>query len=93
MAGTYTFSCVADDAFIMKLSNKKNNANDANLQDLLEHETWTSSHYNPNVRVNLTTVEATVTLDTGYYFFKFAHIDSGGTNFMKVMVQMPSLHA
>ena len=90
--GVYRFGVVCDDAFIMKMSSVPNNANPANLQTLLQQETWVGSHWNPYHKVNETKTYSNVTLSQGnYYYFEFINPDYGGDSFFKVLVDMPEL--
>lgn len=66
--GTYRFSAVADDDFLMVFSSVKNNANPANLVPLLTQEHYSNNHYNPFVRTNVTQSSANLTLTQGYYY-------------------------
>lgn len=90
-AGVYRFSVTADDDFLMQLSTTKNNANLANLQQLLKLEKHNTNHYTSFSRVNVTQSSANVTLSEGYYYFEIVNVNYGGAGYFKVMVDMPSL--
>ncbi len=92
VSGVYRFSVVADDDFLMVMSNVKNNANVANLANLLTQEYHNGNHFNSFVRANATQSTANVTLSQGsYYYFEVININYGGGGFFKVYVDMPSL--
>jgi len=52
VAGTYTFYALADDGILVKLSSFQNNSNPANLQTIIEIDTWISDSYNPFIKDN-----------------------------------------
>lgn len=67
--GEYRFSVVADDDFIMVMSTVKNNANVANLQNLLVQQNHNYYHYSSFLRANVTQSTKNLTLTSGYYYF------------------------
>lgn len=69
VTGSYRFSVLADDDFLMMMSTVRNNANIANLQLLLGQEWYNNHHYISYARVNVTQNQKTITLTQGYYYF------------------------
>ena len=75
------------------MSPVKHNANPTNLVVLLKQESYTTSQYNPHVRINESQkITQNVTLTEGYYYFQLIFVDYSSSGFFKIMVDMPEIY-
>jgi hypothetical protein len=90
VAGSYTFSGVADDQIAVYMSNVTNNANPANMKNIIYQDTWNGAPNDPYRMINMQTTK-TLNLSKGYYYTEIVGVDTGSVNYYYFSMSTPPL--
>lgn len=83
---------MVDDQLIVNLAQVQNSSNPANMETILEIDSYLTDHYNPYVAGQENTYTRDFT-SPGYYYMEVVSVNSGGSGFFKVMLEAPNVTA
>lgn len=88
-SGMYSFYGLVDDSLIVNLATFQNNSNPANMQTIIQLDSYINDHFNPYVSGSTPAYTRNFT-KPGYYYMEIVSINNWGSGYFKVMMEAPN---